>query len=190
MTTDTYHYRGYEIVATRQWANWCASIYTTRSDLPLVARSTLRTLAQRKEGAVAEAKQKIDRLLAREVNMMDKDKEGVLGTIAETAKTGMDAAIEGVSSAATSIAQAVTGTTERPRRQRKTTKKAAASPRRTTTRRAKAKRTGTRRARSAAATRRSTGKTAASKPTRRGAQARRSTTKSRKPRRSAKSRSR
>ena len=79
MTTDTYHYRGYEIVATRQWANWCASIYTTRSDLPLVARSTLRTLAQRKEGAVAEAKQKIDRLLAREVNMMDKEKEGVLG---------------------------------------------------------------------------------------------------------------
>src|SRR5215471_3239546 len=100
MTTDTYHYRGYEIVATRQWANWCASVYTTRSDLPLVARSTLRTLAQRKEGAVAEAKQKIDRVLAREVNMMDKDKEGVLGTIAETAKTGVDAAIEGVSSAA------------------------------------------------------------------------------------------
>src|SRR5262249_31021051 len=130
MTTDTYHYRGYEIVATRQWANWCASIYTTRSDLPLVARSTLRTLAQRKEGAVAEAKQKIDRLLAREVNSMDKEKEeGVLGTIADAAKTGMDAAIEGVSSAASAIADAVTGTTEKPRRRRKrsTTKQGAAS---------------------------------------------------------------
>src|SRR5215469_3776662 len=166
MTTDTYHYRGYEIVATRQWANWCASVYTTRSDLPLVARSTLRTLAQRKEGAVAEAKQKIDRLLAREVNMMDKDKEGVLGTIAETAKTGMDAAIEGVSSAASAIADAVTGTAEKPRRRRKrsTTKKAAAARRgttvrkRTTTRRRKAKAPSKRRTGSAAATRKSTRK--------------------------------
>src|SRR5262249_48614132 len=117
-------------------------------------------LAQRKEGAVAEAKQKIDRLLAREVNMMDKEREGVLGTIAETAKTGMDAAIEGVSSAASAIADAVTGTTEKPRRQKRhsTTKKAAASRGRTTTKRAKAKRsTGARR--SAAATRRSTRKT-------------------------------
>jgi hypothetical protein len=63
-TTDTYCYRGYEIVLTRQWASWCASIYTTRADLPLIARSTLRTLAPRKEKAVAEAKQKIDRVLA------------------------------------------------------------------------------------------------------------------------------
>lgn len=62
--TDTYCYRGYEIVPTRQWASWCASIYPTRADLPLVARSTLRTLAPRKEGAVAEAKLKIDRVLA------------------------------------------------------------------------------------------------------------------------------
>jgi hypothetical protein len=40
---------------------------------------------------------------------MDNEKEGVLGTIAETAKTSMDAAIEGVSSAASAIADAVTG---------------------------------------------------------------------------------
>jgi len=64
-TTNTYHYRGYEIVPTRQWASWCAGIYTTRADLPLISRSTLRTLAPWKEGAVAEAKQKIDRVLAR-----------------------------------------------------------------------------------------------------------------------------
>jgi hypothetical protein len=29
-TTHTYCYRGYEIVPTRQWASWCASIYATR----------------------------------------------------------------------------------------------------------------------------------------------------------------
>jgi len=63
-TTYTYCYRGYEIVPTRQWASWCASIYTARADLPLIPRSTLRTLAPRKEQAVAEAKQKIDRVLA------------------------------------------------------------------------------------------------------------------------------
>jgi hypothetical protein len=63
-TTHTYCYRGYEIVPTRHWANWCASIYPTRADLPLISRSTLRTLAPRKEQAVAEAKQKIDRVLA------------------------------------------------------------------------------------------------------------------------------
>jgi len=48
-TTDTYRYRGYEIVPTRQWASWCTSIYTMRADLPLISRSTLRTLAPRKE---------------------------------------------------------------------------------------------------------------------------------------------
>ena len=63
-TTDTYHYRGYEIVPTRQWASWCASIYPMRADLPLISRSTLGTLAPVKEKAVAEAVQKIDRALA------------------------------------------------------------------------------------------------------------------------------
>jgi hypothetical protein len=74
---------------------------------------------------------------------MDGEKEGqgtsVMGTIADAAKTSMDAAIEGVSSAATSIADAVTGGTEKPRRRRKTSKKAA-SRGRTTTRPGKAKR--------------------------------------------------
>ena len=41
----------------------CVSVYATRADLPLFSRSTLRTLAFRKEEAVAEAKQCIDRLL-------------------------------------------------------------------------------------------------------------------------------
>src|SRR5215470_17699322 len=96
---------------------------------------------------------------------MDKKKEGVLGTITETAKTSMDAAIEGVSSAATSIAEAVTGTTEKPgrRRKRSTTKKAAASRGTTRTRRGKAKRASTRKSSSAPATRRATRKSSKAK---------------------------
>ena len=39
------------------------SVYATRADLPLFSRSTLCTLALGKEEAVAEAKQRIDRLL-------------------------------------------------------------------------------------------------------------------------------
>jgi hypothetical protein len=62
-TTHTYHYRGYEIVPQRHWASWCASIYAMRPDLPLMSRSTLRTLAPRKEEAVAEAKHSIDEAL-------------------------------------------------------------------------------------------------------------------------------
>jgi hypothetical protein len=62
-TTETFRYRGYDIVPDRQWSKWCVSVYATRADLPLFSRSTLRTLAFRKEEAVAEAKQCIDRLL-------------------------------------------------------------------------------------------------------------------------------
>jgi len=65
-TTHTYHYRGYEIVPQRQWASWCASIHATRAELPLLSRSALRTLAPRKEAAVAEAKHSIDEALAPE----------------------------------------------------------------------------------------------------------------------------
>jgi hypothetical protein len=63
----TRQYRGYEIVPMRQWEGWCAGAYPTRADLPFLARSTLRTLASRKEVAVAEAKQNIDRILAVQV---------------------------------------------------------------------------------------------------------------------------
>jgi hypothetical protein len=62
-TTETQQYRGYKIVPMRQWAGWCAEAHPTRADLPY-ARSTLRTLASRKQAAVAEAKQNIDRILA------------------------------------------------------------------------------------------------------------------------------
>ena len=62
-TTETCRYRGYDIVPNRQWSQWCVSVYATRADLPLFSRSTLCTLALGKEEAVAEAKQRIDRLL-------------------------------------------------------------------------------------------------------------------------------
>jgi hypothetical protein len=64
VTTETRRYRGYKIVPMRQWAGWCAEAYPTRADLPFLAQSTLRTLASRKEAAVAEAKQSIDLILA------------------------------------------------------------------------------------------------------------------------------
>ncbi len=64
-TTGTSKYRGYEIVPMRQWSQWCVGIYPSRADLPILARSTLATLAPRKEVAVEEAKQKIDRILER-----------------------------------------------------------------------------------------------------------------------------
>jgi hypothetical protein len=64
-TTHTHRYRGYEIVPKRQWSQWCVSIYATRADLPLFSSSTLSTLTPQKEHAVAEAKQRIDRMLLR-----------------------------------------------------------------------------------------------------------------------------
>ena len=63
-TTETQQYRGYKIVPMRQWAGCCAEAHPTRADLPFLAQSTLRTLASRKQAAVAEAKQNIDRILA------------------------------------------------------------------------------------------------------------------------------
>jgi len=63
--TEISQYRGYEIVPKRQWSSWCVGVYPTRADLPILTRSTLRTLAPRKADAVAEAKQTIDRILSR-----------------------------------------------------------------------------------------------------------------------------
>ena len=65
MATGTRQYRGYDIVPMRQWSQWCVGIYPTRAIIPILARSTLSNLAAKKEDAVAEAKQKIDRILAR-----------------------------------------------------------------------------------------------------------------------------
>ena len=62
-TTETCHYRGYDIVPTRLWSSWCVGVYRTRADIPLMAQSMLNTFAPRMEEAVDEAKQSIDRAL-------------------------------------------------------------------------------------------------------------------------------
>ena len=63
-TTETCHYRGYDIVPTRLWSSWSVGIYRTRADLPLMAQATLSTWARVMEEAVDEAKQSIDRTLS------------------------------------------------------------------------------------------------------------------------------
>ena len=40
MTTETYQYRGYDIVPMWQWSSWCTGIYARRADLPIVSRTT------------------------------------------------------------------------------------------------------------------------------------------------------
>jgi hypothetical protein len=64
-TPEIPQYRGYDIVPTRQWSSWCAGIYPTRADLPILPRSTLSILAPRKADAIAEAKRTIDHILSR-----------------------------------------------------------------------------------------------------------------------------
>jgi hypothetical protein len=61
---ERYRYRGYQIETRREWSNWCASVYPTRPDLPILPQSTLRTLTPQKDEAVTEAKQSIDRILS------------------------------------------------------------------------------------------------------------------------------
>jgi hypothetical protein len=63
MTSESVRYRGYEIIPSRQWSQWGASVYATEADLPILSSSVLRTLKPRKEEALAEAKRRIDRLL-------------------------------------------------------------------------------------------------------------------------------
>ena len=65
MSTETYQYRGYDIVPMWQWSSWCTGIYARRVDLPIMSRSTLSTMAPEKDEAVAEAKHCIDGLLSR-----------------------------------------------------------------------------------------------------------------------------
>jgi hypothetical protein len=64
-TLQVPQYRGYDIVPTRQWSRWCANIYPTRANLPILPRSTLSILAPRKADAIAEAKRTIDHILSR-----------------------------------------------------------------------------------------------------------------------------
>jgi len=65
-TTGTQQYRGYKIVARRQWESWCAEAYPVQDDLPFLAKSALDNLSSSKKGAVDLAKQSVDRLLETE----------------------------------------------------------------------------------------------------------------------------
>jgi hypothetical protein len=60
--SETSPYRGYNIVLVRKWSHWCADVYPTRLDLPILPRSTLS--APMKEDVVAEAKKTIDHILS------------------------------------------------------------------------------------------------------------------------------
>ena len=62
-SSDHSRYRGYQLRPQRQWSSWCVGIYPTRADLPLLARSILDTLSPRKNEAIEEAKEAIDRAL-------------------------------------------------------------------------------------------------------------------------------
>jgi hypothetical protein len=61
---ESCQYRGYQIETRREWSNWCVSVYRTRANLPILPQPTLHTLTARKDDAVAEAKQSIDRILS------------------------------------------------------------------------------------------------------------------------------
>ena len=61
---ESCQYRGYQIETHREWSTWCVSVYRTRSDLPILPQPTLHILTSRKDDAVAEAKQSIDRILS------------------------------------------------------------------------------------------------------------------------------
>ena len=66
MTSDTSHYRGYEIRLRQEWSNWCANILPTRDNLPMLAMSQLRTLSSSPEEALVAAKQNVDEYLGTE----------------------------------------------------------------------------------------------------------------------------
>src|SRR6516164_3830172 len=63
-TSETCHYRGYEILPCHLWSSWCVGVYRTRADLPLMSQSPLLACAPRKEDALGEARQSIDRILS------------------------------------------------------------------------------------------------------------------------------
>lgn len=63
MPSDRSQYRGYEVRLRQEWSNWCASVHPTRSDLPILAQSSLLTLSLSREDALAAAKHNIDKAL-------------------------------------------------------------------------------------------------------------------------------
>ena len=62
---ETYKYRGYEIVPMWQWSSWCAGVYATCADSPLLGYHS-RYHGGRRQGPLLRPAHRIDRLLADE----------------------------------------------------------------------------------------------------------------------------
>jgi hypothetical protein len=61
---ESCQYRGYQIETRRQWSTWCVSVYRTHANVPILPQPNLLISTPRKDDAVAEAKQSIDRTLS------------------------------------------------------------------------------------------------------------------------------
>ena len=57
-------YRGYQIDVERRGRDWQIRVSPTRSELPILQQHSFQTLVPSWEGAVDEAKRRIDRLLS------------------------------------------------------------------------------------------------------------------------------
>ena len=58
------NYRGYRITAERKDHYWCLEVHPTRAEVPIMYQHTFTVPDPTMHGAVAEAKRRIDRLLA------------------------------------------------------------------------------------------------------------------------------
>ena len=57
-------YRGYKIEVERKGRDWRVSVSPTRPELPILQQPSFQTLVPSWEGAVDEAKRRIDRALS------------------------------------------------------------------------------------------------------------------------------
>ena len=58
------NYRGYRITAERRDHYWCLEVHPTRAEVPIMSQNTFTVPDPAMHEAVAEAKRRIDRLLA------------------------------------------------------------------------------------------------------------------------------
>jgi hypothetical protein len=58
------NYRGYRITAERRHYYWCLEVHPTRAEVPIMSQNTFTVPDTTMHEAVAEAKRRIDRLLA------------------------------------------------------------------------------------------------------------------------------
>jgi hypothetical protein len=56
-------YRGYKIEMERRDLCWTVRVSPTRPELPILSRSSFPTITQSERGALAQARQRVDRVL-------------------------------------------------------------------------------------------------------------------------------